>query len=546
MEMSEAVISGAPGLIGGLQLEKRWSLRESARQRSSEWVRPLPLAVPIIAVALAIAATLFSATHGWLTLYNDARTHLDIARRVTDGLTPGLAQLGSVWLPLPQLLMAPLTAVEALWHSGAAGAIVSGAAFVYSSVRMFSLTEALTGHRLAAWCAFAVYVTNLNLLYMQSTALDESLMLACLVAAAYHLTRWTHSHGVGDLVIVGIATFLGTLTRYDGWGMFAAAGIVVAVWTKLHNRQEGVVQANSLLYLFIGGYGIGLWLLYNLVIFHDPLYFIHSTYSAQAQQAEWAQLGYLPTKGSVVQSAITLGWAIADDAGIAVIVAAVLGAACMLLFKPKATVLRRVAILAVLASPIAFNLLALFIGQTTIRVPQLRPFQIFNLRYGLESLPLLAVCAGSAAIVIKGALARIPAIAVACSLSLLMVSATPITLAEGLYGVSSYANKEVVAASAFIDHHYHGGHILADDFQAGPFIFGSGLTLREFVTVGFHPYYENAMAHPADNVRWIVTYTGDSIYDAVRMHPQRFSQYKLVFQAAPISLYELQTPQKQG
>ena len=39
--------------------------------------------------------------------YNDARSHLDIGRRVVEGLKPGLAQLGSVWLPLPHILMVP-------------------------------------------------------------------------------------------------------------------------------------------------------------------------------------------------------------------------------------------------------------------------------------------------------------------------------------------------------------------------------------------------------------------------------------------------------
>ena len=39
--------------------------------------------------------------------YNDARSHLDIGRRVVEGLKPGMAQLGSVWLPLPHILMIP-------------------------------------------------------------------------------------------------------------------------------------------------------------------------------------------------------------------------------------------------------------------------------------------------------------------------------------------------------------------------------------------------------------------------------------------------------
>ena len=43
--------------------------------------------------------------------YNDARSHLDIGRRVVEGLKPGVAQLGSVWLPLPHLLM-----ISTVWN----------------------------------------------------------------------------------------------------------------------------------------------------------------------------------------------------------------------------------------------------------------------------------------------------------------------------------------------------------------------------------------------------------------------------------------------
>src|SRR4051794_12114306 len=50
--------------------------------------------------------------------YNDARSHLDIGRRVVEGLKPGFAQLGSVWLPLPHLLMVPTIWSDFMWHTG--------------------------------------------------------------------------------------------------------------------------------------------------------------------------------------------------------------------------------------------------------------------------------------------------------------------------------------------------------------------------------------------------------------------------------------------
>src|SRR5258706_12427961 len=55
---------------------------------------------------------------GQLSIYADSMSSLYIARKVIDNITPGLAQLGNVWLPLPQLLMLPLIWNIFLWLSG--------------------------------------------------------------------------------------------------------------------------------------------------------------------------------------------------------------------------------------------------------------------------------------------------------------------------------------------------------------------------------------------------------------------------------------------
>ena len=57
--------------------------------------------------AVSVFAFLYYMDNGLGLSYNDARSHLDIGRRVVEGLKPGLAQLGSVWLPLPHILMIP-------------------------------------------------------------------------------------------------------------------------------------------------------------------------------------------------------------------------------------------------------------------------------------------------------------------------------------------------------------------------------------------------------------------------------------------------------
>jgi hypothetical protein len=193
--------------------------RERFAVRSS--ARTVPIPVAITSVLLAVAASVWSAATGSMTLYGDARAHLNVARHVSDALTPGLAQLGSVWLPLPHLVMVPLVAVDALWHTGIAGAIVGGAAFIYSSIRMYGLTWYWTQSKLAGWCAFALYATCFNLLYVQSTALTEPLLLATLVGAMYHFARWLKEMRHRDLALAAFFTMLATLSRYDGWVLLA-------------------------------------------------------------------------------------------------------------------------------------------------------------------------------------------------------------------------------------------------------------------------------------------------------------------------------------
>jgi len=82
-------------------------------------------AVLVISGILAVAASAWSLGHGYAVLYGDAESHLNIAKRVVDSLTPGFAQLGGIWLPLPHILLIPFVYFNVLWRTGAAGSIVS-------------------------------------------------------------------------------------------------------------------------------------------------------------------------------------------------------------------------------------------------------------------------------------------------------------------------------------------------------------------------------------------------------------------------------------
>src|SRR4051812_5280624 len=119
---------------------------------------------------------------GEVLLYGDAVAHINIARRVFDSQTPGLLQLGTVWLPLQHLFILPFVISDWLWRSGVAGSIPSMIAFVLATVGIFRLVRCLMADKPAlAWIAAAIFAANPNLLYLQSIAMTEVLYLALFI-----------------------------------------------------------------------------------------------------------------------------------------------------------------------------------------------------------------------------------------------------------------------------------------------------------------------------------------------------------------------------
>src|SRR5258708_10606175 len=88
---------------------------------------------------VSITSFLYFLSNNLGVAYNDARSHLDIARRVVENLKPGFAQLGSVWLPLPHLLATLTVWNNFMWHSGLAGALQSMIAFVATGIVIYNI-----------------------------------------------------------------------------------------------------------------------------------------------------------------------------------------------------------------------------------------------------------------------------------------------------------------------------------------------------------------------------------------------------------------------
>ena len=92
-------------------------------------------------MAASVLAGVWSWRNHAMLNYGDAVAHLHIARRVIDSHEPGLSQLGSVWLPLPHLLMIPFVAVYAWWANGLAGLIPSALAYIAGCAGIYRLAR---------------------------------------------------------------------------------------------------------------------------------------------------------------------------------------------------------------------------------------------------------------------------------------------------------------------------------------------------------------------------------------------------------------------
>src|SRR6266581_405711 len=147
------------------------------------------LLVAQLAAAISIASFLYYVRHGDLLLYGDAVAHINIARRVFDSRTPGLLQLGTVWLPLPHLLMVPFLFSAWAWRTGVGASVPSMIAYVLGTIGIFRLvrsalsfrTQSDAAAKISAWLAAIVYAANPNLIYLQTTAMTEALYLALFV-----------------------------------------------------------------------------------------------------------------------------------------------------------------------------------------------------------------------------------------------------------------------------------------------------------------------------------------------------------------------------
>ena len=497
------------------------------------------LCATILATLAGVIALVWAYKSNWILNYSDAVQHMNIARRVLDNRTPGIAQLGTVWLPLPHLLMLPFIIDDGLWQSGLAGSLVGLPCFVVSVVMLFQTVRLVVRHEFAAWSALLIFITNPNALYLQATALTEPVLFVSLTTSTYYLVRWSLLDSTADLIKASLFALLAVGSRYDGWFFALTSGAIIGLTTLVRSRDVDRTEGMTLAYLALPVFGMFLWLFYNWLIFGDALAFQHGKFSAAFQQGQFADRGLLPTKSHLLLSVITYSGTALLNLGSLVSVLAVTG----LLVYIAMNKLRPESFAAYsFLSAYVFNVLALYMGQTIISTPISDPPGYFNARYGLVALPAAAFMIGYLGDCLARRYKPLLISVVLGALLLLQIALWApnwpmrvVTIAEGLY--HSTSTHESSAAALWLKHHYDGGGILYDD-QHSVLIQAAGINMQNYYLSG--PLQTQALSNPAHFAKWIVLapYSpGDTVNVALRGDPYLIEHYALRFTAAGYDIY---------
>lgn len=359
-----------------------------------------------LAACVSLVSFFFYLRHGELLLYGDAVAHINIARRVFDSRTPGLLQLGTVWLPLPHLLMIPFLLSTWMWQSGIGGSIPSLIAYVLGTVGIYRLVrgwlrsaaQSEAGASVAGWLAALVYAANPNLMYLQATAMTEALYLALFIWAVVYFSEFIQSAAqdkgtvYSSLMKCAMCLAGASLTRYDGWFLAVVTCGALVLFVVLAAHGDKTLRRTTVKVVLLAATAPVLWLAYNAAIYRNPLEFANGPYSAQAIDQKISVPGTSPHPGAgnlhvaasyflkaaeinLIESSWHRLW----------LGLLLLGTACVLIID------RRLWPLLLLWAPLPFYALSISYGGVPIYLSAWPPFSLYNVRYGLELLPAFAV-----------------------------------------------------------------------------------------------------------------------------------------------------------
>jgi hypothetical protein len=454
-----------------------------------------------LAVVESLAAVYFYRQR-FILYYGDAQAHLNISRSLLDSRTPGYDQIGTVWLPLLHVICLPFVQSDWLWSSGLAGTIPVAPCFVMAGICLYYAAKENYENKVAATVVLVCFALNPNVLYLASIPMTEVVFVAGLAGFLLALLRFRRTQNICYVVAGVLASWLMSLTRYDGWFLIPFAGLAMGYCSV--RRRVAVAVVFCTVASVVPFY----WMAHNFWETGNALDFYNGPYSAVAIQGGKPYPGYHDWL-TAIRYYYEAG---KMCSGIGLIVLGAVGLVC-------AIVKRKLLACGFLLLTPAFYVWSMHSSKgSPIFLPGLWPHGYYNSRYGIAVAVACAFAAG--AIVTTRARMLMP-------LLLALVAVGPWLVAPSrenwICWKESQKNSDArrawtAQAAVFLRSEYRKGDGVLTEFGDLTGIFGAaGIPLVESLHEGNGPaFFANTL--PSGLVRqakWAIAQAGDKLAGAI-------------------------------
>lgn len=264
--------------------------------------------VALVEMAVGFNSWYFNATD--LTPYpSDAFSRTANAYYVLFCDPPSLANVGTVWNPLPSILEIPFVWFAQFWKPlvsyGLAGVMLTSlfagatAALLVHSFRLFGTS------RVVSYLICALYVFNPFIFFYGYNGMSETIAYFFIILTIHLLLRWMVTGKPFYVSAMGFTLMALFFTRYEAipFALGVWLAMMVFIWTSKRESRYVVggkweklhyCEATSVILAMPIIYGVALWILFNWVIKGDALYFLNSAYSNSVQSNYAAQFASVP------------------------------------------------------------------------------------------------------------------------------------------------------------------------------------------------------------------------------------------------------------
>lgn len=510
-------------------------------------------------IFLSVGSFLISMYLGLLVKYPDAQAHLLIARRVCDSSSVGLAQLGAVWLPLTHILSLPLicsdvvmkTEIGAIitaflltggmlisiskftsgirnwsfralvriigiafglafvlvallplntnvfYTTGLAQSVISMISYVLLGFFLYRFTiELANGDKGAGVIAWLVFMTNVNVLYLQGTAMTELPLYFGITVSVY--TFWKLSHDPSSFKWIGwngVANFIMTMIRYEGWAILLLEAVIYFYILLRSRLSFPSIRGHVVMWGFLAFSGVAGWLTWNQTIFGTPFEFQTGIYS---KPSNWVA-GNEPVIGNLKVSFMTYSWGVWDTIGPIVLIGVV-----ALLVYLVATKFRKdsfAPLMPLILFP--FFVYMLYKGQRPMQITEVEG-SIYNARFALVILLSVAPLIGFMTrkrMWVK----RLIFVVLVFATTYTWYSSGVVTLNEPLLAEKANFSREQQDAAAWFAKNYDGTKVLMESYGNEQLQFGSQVDLGNITYEGTYQKWDVTLSDPVGNgVYWVV------------------------------------------